>query len=89
MKGMATSMERLEMLRESGMPAAQAEAVLRAVEEVSEASLLRNWMVDTFATKVELAEVKADLVKWMAGLGITIAGLSLAGVYFLLAHFKT
>ena len=81
-------MERLVMLRESGMPAPQAEAVLRAVEQVGEASLLRDWMLDTFATKVELAEVKADLVKWMAGLGVTIAGLSLAGVYFLLANFR-
>jgi len=81
-------MERLVMLRESGMPAPQAEAVLRAVEQAAEASLLRDWMLDTFATKVELAEVKADLVKWMAGLGVTIAGLSLAGVYFLLANFR-
>ena len=85
---MAISMEHLVMLRDSGMPSPQAEAVLRAVEEANEASLLRNWMIDTFATKVELAEMKADLVKWMAGLGRMISGLSLGAIYFLLAHFK-
>lgn len=68
------------------MPDAQAEAVLRVVEENSEAAVLRDWMMDTFATKLELAEMKAELVKWMAGLGVTIAGLSLGAIYFLLAR---
>lgn len=85
---MATSMEHLEMLRDAGLPGPQAEAVLRAVEETNEAALLRNWMVDTFATKLEMAELKADLIKWMAGLGVSIAGLSLGGIYFLITHLK-
>lgn len=75
------------MRREAGMPSEQAEAVLRVVEEANTASLLRDWMLETFATKVQLAEVQADLIKWMAGFWMTCIGLTLAGVYFLLTNF--
>lgn len=84
---MATSMKSLETLRGSGIPSHQAEAILQVVEERSAAALLRDWMADTFATKLELAEVKAGLVKWMAGFSLTSIGLTLAGVYFLLSRF--
>ncbi len=70
------------------MPPLQCEAVLRVIETHSEAALLRRWLADTFATKLELAEVKADLVKWMFGMGMMAVGLGLAGVYFLLGHLK-
>ena len=85
---MATTMKSLEILRGTGLPSHQAEAILQVVEEQNEAALLRNWMVDTFSTKLELAEVKAELVKWMAGFGLTTVALILAGVYFILGHFK-
>ncbi len=49
---------------------------------------LRQWSLNTFSTQVQLAEVKVDLIKWMVGMAISTVGLGLAGVYFLLSHFK-
>jgi hypothetical protein len=49
---------------------------------------LRQWSLITFATQVQLAEVKVDLIKWIVGMAISTIGIGLAGVYFLLSHFK-
>jgi tRNA U34 5-carboxymethylaminomethyl modifying GTPase MnmE/TrmE len=49
---------------------------------------LRIATLNTFSTQVQLAEVKVDLIKWMVGMAISTVGLGLAGVYFLLSHFK-
>lgn len=47
---------------------------------------MRSWMTDTFATKIDLARAESRLVGWMLGVGVGLAGLTLAGVYFLLNH---
>ncbi|HYR57435.1 MAG TPA: hypothetical protein VEO95_02350, partial [Chthoniobacteraceae bacterium] len=84
------------------MPGPQAEAVLRVIEEPrvelatrQDIAELRQWSVVTFATqvqiaemKIQMAEMKVELIKWMVGLGFSFAGLVLAGVYFILGHFK-
>ncbi len=85
---MASSIEQLEYLRQSGLPGPQAEAVLRVIEQQAEASLLRNWMTETFATKLELAEMNGELIKWLVGVAVTATGIALAVVYFLLGHLN-
>ncbi len=96
------SIEQLDYLRQSGMPGPQAEAVLRVIEEQrvelatrQDIAELRQWSAVTFATqvqiaemKIQMAEMKVELIKWMVGLGFSFAGLVLAGVYFILGHFK-
>jgi len=92
---MASSIEQLDYLRQSGMLGPQAEAVLRVIEERrvelaarQDIAELRQWSAVTFATQVQIADMKVELIKWMVGLGFSFAGLVLAGVYFILGHFK-
>lgn len=92
---MASSIEQLQILRESGLGQAQAEAILLVVEQKHEdlatkedINQLRQWTLITFSTQTQLAEVKVDLIKWLVGTGLSVTGTVLAGVYFLLSHFK-
>ena len=61
-------------LKNAGVPAPQAEAEAQAIAEAFEASEV--------ATKSDLnlamAEVKADLIKWMVGLSMAQIGLMVA-----------
>jgi hypothetical protein len=90
-----SSIEQLQLLREAGLGQAQAEAILLVVEQKHEdlstkedINQLRQWSLVTFSTQAQLAEVKVDLIKWLVTLGVSATGIGLAGVYFLLAHFK-
>ncbi len=83
---MASTVELLERLRNAGLTAQQAEAVLAAIEDAGNAKLYREVITETFATKVDLAEVKVDLIKWMVGVGVSVLGIGLAGVYFVVGQ---
>ena len=85
---MESSIEHLEYLRPAGLPGSSAEAVLRVIEPQAETSLLRNWMTEIFATKLELAEMKSELIKWLVGAAISATGIALAEVYFLRGDLK-
>jgi hypothetical protein len=56
-----------DRLKEAGVPAAQAEAEARALAEALSAS--------DIATKVDLLELKMDIIKWMVGLALAQLGL--------------
>lgn len=90
-----SSIEQLQLLREAGLGQAQVEAILLVVEQKHEdlatkedINQLRQWSLVTFSTQAQLAEVKVDLIKWLVTLGVSATGIGLAGVYFLLSHFR-
>jgi hypothetical protein len=53
------------------------EAIVRATELAEEEAATR------LATKSDLAELKADLVRWMFGTGVTLTALIIGAVYFI------
>ncbi len=75
---MAGSIEHLHTLRDAGLDPAQAEAIIRVLEAQDE----------RVATKADLAALETSLTVRMLTFGLAFAGVILAGVYFLLSHFK-
>lgn len=66
-------------LESAGMPSSQAEAFVRAQQEI-----LAQALDTTLATKSDMAEVKAELavLKWMMGVLIAIAVANFAKQFF-------
>jgi hypothetical protein len=76
----------LRTLREAGISENQAEAIVSVVEQSGEAGGLKKWMVENFASKKDLAEVETRITVRLFAAGLSIAGIVLAGVYFLLSQ---
>ena len=66
-------------LESAGMPSSQAEAFVRAQQEI-----LAQALDTTLATKSDIAEVKAELavLKWMMGVLIALAAANFAKQFF-------
>ena len=79
----------LKMLeKEGGFLSEQATAILEAIEVTSEKTRqdLQASAHREFATKADLQEMKADLIKWIFGLLVSQAIVVLGGVWFMLSQ---
>ncbi len=77
-----SSIEQLDILRGAGIAPPQAEAIVRAMESGAGNLVTKEEM------RAQLAELENRLTGKLITLGLTITGLVLAGVYFLLNYFK-
>lgn len=66
-------------LREKGFSEAQAVSVVNMIKESQEMS------ITSLATKADLFELKADIIKWVVGMGFAQVALILT-VFKLLVH---
>jgi len=76
----------LKSLREAGLSETQAEAIVTVVEEHGGDLLTKEYLDQTI--RAEISELENCVTQKLITLGITITGLVLAGVYFMLNYAK-
>jgi hypothetical protein len=83
---LAQALKTLE--KEGGFRSEQATAILEAIEVTADKTRqeLQASAHREFATKADLQELKADLVKWIFGLLVSQAIVVLGGVWFMLSQ---
>lgn len=79
---MAGAIAHLQSMREAGIQPGQAEAIARAIEES------RGELVTKDELRASLAEMENRLTGKLVTLGISITGIILAGVYFMLNYLR-
>ena len=76
----------LKSSREAGLSETQAEAILTVVEEREGDLVTKEYLDHTI--RAEISELENRVTQKLITLGITITGLVLAGVYFMLNYAK-
>ncbi len=76
----------LKSLREAGLSETQAEAIVTVVEEREGDLVTKEYLDHTI--RAEISELENRVTQKLITLGITITGLVLAGVYFMLNYAK-
>ena len=76
----------LKSLREAGLSETQAEAIVTVVEEREGDLVTKEYLDHTI--RAEISELENRVTQKLITLGITVTGLVLAGVYFMLNYAK-
>lgn len=90
---MIASTRILDILDQAHIEAPKARAIAKAFEEAEReiATDVKGVLEENlrhFATKADLAELKAELIKWTFGMLISQALVVLGGVFFIVSHSK-
>ncbi|NGZ27289.1 MAG: DUF1640 domain-containing protein [Magnetococcales bacterium] len=73
----------METFKDSGFDEKQAQGLVAAIREAQPNNL------EELATKGDLAEVKADMIKWVAGMFIAQSALIVGAVFTLFRAFSS
>ena len=90
---MASTSKVLDILEGAQIEPPRARAIARAIEEAEKeiAQDVKDVLDERlryFATKADIADLESRLTTKLLTYGLGSTGITLGGVYFLLAHFK-